>query len=157
MSSRGVFKIIWGGGAFITASFEELFFLKESTTVADSAKIVFEESIVHTDTFTTIFPLTHFATITETMFHDDEVVKENLLFLIEQIGFNETFTGFIPATHQGYIQEVVMGLGDEFEFISPAKNLVQNVVSVSDEFETVAKNTMQNVVSVSDTFEARIE
>jgi hypothetical protein len=139
MSSRGVFRIIGGRGAFITALFEDVFFLHDLRV--DAAPVVCEELISASDNFAGLMPTVHAIRISEAVsVYDFWIRHTDSVAIQELMSVSGDFTGLIPAVHGIRISEAVSAQDIAVKaqgVIRPDEITDQNKISMSDTFEVL--------------------
>jgi hypothetical protein len=143
MSSRGVFRIIGGTGAFITASFEETISMHDFW-VEDKMTAKFEDSMEMKDSFVGLIPTVHMLQAGDGFSMNDEAIRINdILAFGEAMEIGDAAFALNPVVHTGVAVETFNKMNDEF-----------SIPAMTATADTMAE---QDTVSMGDTFECWIE
>jgi hypothetical protein len=120
MSSRGVFRIIGGRGAYISAVFEDSLSLKDFWVRPEYAE--FAELIAATDAFTGFIPVPPTVRAEEGLsMRDGWVLPQDTLALGEGFGAGDSFQVLTPAVRQGIAVSALNRVSDEFGVPKPSQ------------------------------------
>jgi hypothetical protein len=158
--SRGVFRIIGGRGAFITALFEETFGLYDFW-VNDTNTIVFSELANMSDVFSGFVPTEYSAQAAEMFGLQDSLIDANDTFEFETESFDmqEVPIFISPTVHNVVAEAVFNRMSDDVRV--PAANEFNESFDMQELpvflTPTVHNIPELNIIGVSDAFDAIIE